>query len=88
MLLSKSTRFISEYDEFKRKIDLITDPRGKEQLTKLLQQLLFAVKTLDQKHMEITHQFRMPDSGLGDARNQIVEIRKQIVSALKVYQSN
>ena len=85
MLLSKNTRFISEYDEFKRKIDLITDPQGKEQLTKLLQQLLFAVKTLDQKHMDLTYQFKMPDSGLSDTRNQIVEIRKQIVSALKHY---
>jgi phosphoribosylformylglycinamidine (FGAM) synthase PurS component len=87
MLLSNSERFISEYEKFKTEINQITDPQGKEKLNKLLQQLLSAVKAIDQKHMDLTTQLKMPDSNIGDTRNQISEIRKQIISNLKIYQS-
>lgn len=88
MELCKSPRFISEYDEFKRQIELIENAQGKEHCEKLLQKLLFAVRTLDQKHMDLTQQFKMPDSGLGDARGNITEIRRQIVTTIKNYKSN
>lgn len=87
MLLSNSERFISEYDQFKTQIDQITDPQGKEKLNKLLQQLVSSVRAIDQKHMDLTTQLKMPDSNIGDMRNQISEIRKQIITNLKIYQS-
>ena len=87
MLLSNSERFISEYDQFKTQIDQITDPQGKEKLNKLLQQLVSSVRAIDQKHMDLTTQLKMPDSNIGDMRNQISEIRKQIIINLKIYQS-
>jgi predicted nuclease with TOPRIM domain len=87
MLLSNNERFTSEYNEFKKQIDQLTDPKGKEKLNKLLQQLLSAVKTIDQKHTDLTTQLKMPDTNISDVRNQISDIRKQIVTTLKVYQS-
>jgi hypothetical protein len=86
MLLSKNPRFISEYNEFKTKISAIEDPQGKDQLTKLLQDLMFEVKALDQKHQELTSQAKMP-AGLDDTRSRLTEIRKKIISTLKVYES-
>jgi hypothetical protein len=86
MLLSKNPRFISEYTEFKTKIALIEDPHGKDQLTKLLQDLVFEVRAIDQKHEELASQAKMP-SGVDDTRNRLTEIRKKIISTLKIYES-
>lgn len=81
MQLSKSPRFLQEYEDFKNKIDKISNPDKKKELTDLLNQLVNEVRALDNKHNEISQLSRLPSS-VGDIRESLFNIRKTLSSRL------
>lgn len=84
MQLSKSQRFLKEYEDFKNKISKISNPDKRKELTDLLNQLINEVKALDNKHNEITQMSRMPSS-VSDIRESLSSIRKTLHSRLDDY---
>jgi hypothetical protein len=77
MLLSKSERFLNEYKTFSEKISRITDERIKNDLTQLLNNLVNAVKSIDQQHQELVAIHRMPEA-IGESQSNLLSIRKKI----------
>lgn len=84
MLLSKSERFLKEYEDFKTRIGKIQDPTKKAELTQLLNQLVSEVKAIDNKHGEINVAGRLPGA-VNDLRDNLTNIRKAIINKLQGY---
>jgi hypothetical protein len=87
MQLSKSERFIKEYEEFKAKIAKVSDPKKQTELTALLNQLLAEVRAIDNKHSEISMMGRLPGA-VTDLRENLTSIRKTLINKLEGYESN
>jgi len=81
MQLSKSPRFVQEYEDFKNKIEKISSPEKKRELTDLLNQLVNEVRALDNKHNEVSQFSRLPTS-VTDIRENLLAIRKTLSSRL------
>lgn len=81
MQLSKSPRFLQEYEDFKNKIDKVSNPDKKKELVDLLNQLVNEVRALDNKHNEISQFSKLPSS-VGDIRESLFNIRKALTSRL------
>ncbi len=81
MQLSKSPRFLQEYEDFKNKIDKVSNPDKKKELIDLLNQLVNEVRALDNKHNEISQFSKLPSS-VGDIRESLFNIRKALTSRL------
>jgi hypothetical protein len=81
MQLSKSPKFLQEYEEFKNKINKISNPDKKRELTDLLNQLVNEVRALDNKHAEITQFSKLPSS-VSDIRENLFNIRKTLSNRL------
>lgn len=84
MLLSKSERFLKEYEDFKTRISKVSDPGKKAELTQLLNQLVSEVKSIDNKHGEISMAGRLPGA-VTDLRENLTNIRKALVNKLQGY---
>jgi hypothetical protein len=87
MQLSKSERFIKEYEEFKEKIAKVSDPKKQAELTALLNQMLAEVRAIDSKHSEISMMGRLPGA-VNDLRENLTSIRKNLVNRLQGYENN
>ncbi len=81
MQLSKSPRFLQEYEDFKNKIEKVSNPDKKKELVDLLNQLVNEVRALDNKHNEISQFSKLPSS-VGDIRESLFNIRKALTSRL------
>ena len=73
--LEKSENFQKEYNEFNEKISAVSNESVKLELQGMLQNLLKAVKYLDQQHQDLSLNNRLP-TGAVDSRQNIVLIRK------------
>ena len=83
LTLLKSERFQKEYKEFFDKINTIENEDLKNQLSRLLGNLVNEVKKLDSRHLDITSSVARPD--VGDAKMTILELRKTLVRRLEEY---
>lgn len=81
MQLSKSPRFLQEYEEFKTKISKVSNPEKQKELIDLLNQLVNEVRALDNKHNEISQFSKLPSS-VEDVRESLKNIRKTLSSRL------
>lgn len=81
MQLSKSPRFLQEYNEFKNKISKVSNPEKQKELNDLLNQLVNEVRALDNKHNEISQFSKLPSS-VEDIRESLKNIRKTLSSRL------
>ena len=80
--LIKSGRFQEEYRNYHTRIEKITNLDTKNQTTNLLKTLVNEVKKLDSQHQEMFSGNQLP-MGLGDARSNIVSIRKKLDTLLR-----
>jgi len=87
MQLSKSERFIKEYDDFKTRISKVSDPKKQAELTSLLNQLVNEVRAIDNKHGEISMIGRLPGA-VTDLRENLTNIRKTLINKLQGYETN
>jgi hypothetical protein len=83
LTLLKSERFQKEYKEFFDKINTIEDKDLKNQLSRLLGDLVNEVKKLDSRHLDISSSVARPD--VGDAKMTILELRKTLARRLADY---
>lgn len=84
MQLSKNERFLNEYNTFKEKINNISDNTVKENLNKLLAQLVSEVKAIDRMHTDPSNLAQLSNTET-DYRSNIIALRKKIHSALANY---
>lgn len=82
MQIAKSKKFLDEYQSFKTQIDRIENKPVKDELTRLLNDLVNEVKSLDKKHDQLMFETKLPES-VSDHRNKLVELRKKILSKLE-----
>lgn len=85
MELIKNPRFVSEYKEFKDKIDRVENEKIKNDLTDLLKKLVAQVKELDFRHKELTSISKNPQD-LSESKNNLLKIRKELHRKLEDYQ--
>jgi hypothetical protein len=77
-----SDRFRTEYDNFKTKIDAVTDDKLREQLTEWLNKLVNEIKDLD--FQTNTVRPGMPLSPMAsEVRTRILDLRKKITKSLE-----
>lgn len=82
MKIEQSERFINEYNDFKNKINQISDDRQRNELLGLLKQLLENVRKLDQQHQQLLVERRLPSTS-ENIKHDIVNIRKSIYKRLE-----
>jgi hypothetical protein len=82
MQLSKNENFLREYREFSSKIERITDPGIKKDLSNLLNKLMLEVKAIDKQHEDIFVGNKITDS-IADHRDNLKSLRKKISSKLE-----
>jgi hypothetical protein len=80
--LIKSGRFQEEYRNYHTRIEKITNLDTKNQANGFLKTLVNEVKKLDGQHQEMFSGNRVP-MGLGDARSNIIGIRKKLDTLLR-----
>jgi hypothetical protein len=80
--LTKSQRFQEEYRQYQSKIEAINNVDLKNQATTAFKILVNEVKKLDNQHQEMFSGNQIP-MGLGDARNNIISLRKKLDNLLK-----
>ena len=80
--LEKSENFLKEYNAFNEKISAIPNEAVRLELQGMLQNLLKEVKYIDQQHQDLSLNNRLP-SGAIDTRQNIVLIRKQLITKLR-----
>ena len=81
MELAKNPRFLDEYNNWNKQIQTITDTSKKQEMQRLLQQLVNNVKKIDQSQMNISQ--RLVSETISDSRQSILELRRKIHSKLK-----
>lgn len=77
MQLSKSQRFLQEYNGWNEKIQKITDPNIQNEMKKLLNQLVSEVKSIDRQHEDLILTNQLP-TAVKDYQSNLTEIRKKI----------
>jgi hypothetical protein len=82
MLLSKSKKFIDEYNDFKHKIENISDSKTKGELELLLKQLLKEVNSIDSYYQDLVTAPKFSTNTAGNKSN-ITNIRKKIFLKLE-----
>lgn len=80
--IARSQRFQEEYQRYQSKIDLISNVDLKNQAMNAFKILVNEVKKLDNQHQEMFSGNQIP-MGLGDARNNIISLRKKLDNLLK-----
>lgn len=81
MLLLNSEKFKSEYNNFKTRIEKITEQEKKNELERYLGQLVHQIKKIDNYHQDLIFTHKLPESIESD-RNEVAVIRKKIIKSL------
>lgn len=77
MLISKSEKFLKEYNEFKSAAESVSREDIKKDLQKMISELVVTVKNLDQIHEELFINRQRIDS-VSDSKEKIISLRKKI----------
>ena len=85
MLLTDNERFKDDIKKYAAAIDGIEDQQLKSQTTKLLNDLIYAVKDIDSRHIDMIYAKQLPSMG-NEIREKITQIRRQLDTRLKCRQ--
>jgi len=83
MLLADNERFKDDLKKYTTAIDGIEDQQLKSQATKLLNDLIYAVKDIDSRHIDMIYAKQLPSMG-NEIREKITQIRKQLDNKLRL----
>jgi molecular chaperone GrpE (heat shock protein) len=81
-MLQHTERFQNELNRFQTAIDKITNAQEKLAATKLLNDLVYEVKNMDNMHMDMIYAKQLPSMG-SEIRDKISSIRKKLNSILE-----
>ena len=85
--LIKSQKFQEDYNRYQSVILKMPDGNLKKEVTQLLNELVFEIKKLDQRHMEMINSRQMASVGT-EIKQDITTIRKQLELKIKDWQNN
>ena len=85
--LIKSQKFQEDYNRYQSVILKMPDGNLKKEVTQLLNELVFEIKKLDQRHMEMINSRQMASVGT-EIKQDITTIRKQLELKIKGWQNN
>jgi hypothetical protein len=83
--LENSERFKTEFNNWRSRIDKITNDRVKGELNNKMTQLLREVRAVDQQHRDVLMAKQLPNM-ISDSRNTLSEIRQSIARQLEDYE--
>ena len=81
-MLQQTERFQTDVKRYRENIDKLVNEQDKLEATRLLNDLIFAVKNMDNMYVEMVYAKQLPTQG-DEMRNKIVSIRKQLDSKIK-----
>jgi len=83
--LENSERFKTEFNDWRSRINNVTNDRVKTELNEKLNQLLREVRAVDQQHRDVLMAKQLPNM-ISDSRNTLSEIRQSIARQLEDYE--
>ena len=81
-MLQQTERFQTDVKQYRENIDKLINEQDKLEATRLLNDLIFAVKNMDNMYVEMVYAKQLPSQG-NEMRNKIVEIRKKLDNKIK-----
>jgi molecular chaperone GrpE (heat shock protein) len=81
-MLQTTNRFQNDIARYKESIDKITNEQEKLAATRLLNDLIYEVKNMDNMYVDMVYAKQLPTMG-NEMRDKIGSIRKQLDSKLK-----
>jgi len=81
-MLQHNERFQNDVTRFQTAIDKLTNEQEKLTATKLLNDLVYEVKNMDNMHMDMIYAKQLPSMG-NEMRDKIGSIRKKLNSMLQ-----
>ena len=81
-MLQQTERFQTDVKRYRENIDKLINEQDKLEATRLLNDLIFAVKNMDNMYVEMVYAKQLPSQG-NEMRNKIVEIRKKLDNKIK-----
>jgi hypothetical protein len=85
--LIKSQKFQEDYNRYQSVILKMPDGNLKQEVSQLLNNLVFEIKKLDHRHMEMINSKQMASVGT-EIKQDITTIRKQLELKIKDWQNN
>ena len=79
----KNKRFIEDVEKYNSAIKLMSDESQKQEAIKLLNDLVFEVKKMDNMHLDLVYSHSLGTAG-NEFRDKIRSIRKQLKIKLKL----
>ena len=81
-MLQNTERFKTDLKRYKESIDQIQDDQEKITLQRLLNDLIYEVKNMDNMYMDMVYAKQLPSMGK-EMRDKIIDIRKKLDNRLK-----
>jgi hypothetical protein len=81
-MLQQTERFQTDVKRYRENIDKLVNEQDKLEATRLLNDLIFAVKNMDNMYVEMVYAKQLPTQG-NEMRDKIVEIRKKLDNKIK-----
>jgi|688.fasta_scaffold113727_2 hypothetical protein len=81
-MLQQTERFQTDVKRYRENIDKLVNEQDKLEATRLLNDLIFAVKNMDNMYVEMVYAKQLPTQG-NEMRDKIVSIRKQLDNKIK-----
>jgi vacuolar-type H+-ATPase subunit H len=81
--IHKSERFIEEIKKCENAINQLVDTASKEEAKKLLNELIFEVRKMDNMYMDMIYNHQIGTIG-NEFRERISSIRKNLYATLKI----
>jgi hypothetical protein len=83
--LENSERFKTEFNDWRSRINNVTNDQVKTELNEKLNQLLREVRAVDQQHRDILMAKQLPNM-IADSRTTLTDLRQSITRQLEDYE--
>jgi hypothetical protein len=84
-MLQTTSRFQNDIARYKESIDKISNEQAKLEAKRLLNDLIYEVKNMDNMYVDMVYAKQLPTMG-NEIRDKIVNLRKQLNQKLKLPQ--
>jgi hypothetical protein len=81
-MLQRTERFQSDVDRYRKSIEGMSNEQDKLEATRLLNNLIYEVKNMDNMYIDMVYAKQLPTMG-NEMRDKIGSIRKQLDSKIK-----
>ena len=83
MMLQKTERFQNDVKQYSERIEKLPDGQQKLEAKRLLNDLVYEVKNMDNMYLDMVYAKQLPSLG-SEMRDKIISIRKKLDSKLKI----